>query len=98
MRPLIPKAVPMASTTATRTITTAIITIMAMTTIMAIITTITTMTTNMITDTGALSRLLAWSSPAYPVGAYTYSHGLETAVEEGAVRDVAALAAYVRTA
>ncbi|WP_367615815.1 urease accessory protein UreF [Plastoroseomonas hellenica] len=69
-----------------------------MTTIMAIITTITTMTTNMITETGALSRLLAWSSPAYPVGAYTYSHGLETAVEEGAVRDVAALAAYVRTA
>lgn len=69
-----------------------------MTTIMAIITTITTMTTDMITETGALSRLLAWSSPAYPVGAYTYSHGLETAVEEGAVRDVTALAAYVRTA
>lgn len=65
---------------------------------MTIITTITTMTTGMITSTEALSRLLAWSSPAYPVGAYTYSHGLETAVEEGAVRDAATLAAYVRTA
>lgn len=32
-----------------------------------------------------LCRLLAWLSPAYPVGAYTYSHGLETAVEEGLV-------------
>ena len=28
-----------------------------------------------------LYRLLAWLSPAYPVGAYTYSHGLEAAVE-----------------
>ena len=30
----------------------------------------------------ALYRLLAWMSPAYPVGAFSYSHGLETAVEE----------------
>ncbi|HEY4253470.1 MAG TPA: urease accessory UreF family protein [Roseomonas sp.] len=52
----------------------------------------------MITSTDALARLLAWSSPAYPVGAYTYSHGLETAVEEGAVRDAATLAGYVRAA
>ncbi|MCK8785031.1 urease accessory protein UreF [Roseomonas sp. NAR14] len=43
----------------------------------------------------ALYRLLAWLSPAYPVGAYTYSHGLETAVEDGAVRDRAGLVAYV---
>jgi urease accessory protein len=28
-----------------------------------------------------LYRLLAWLSPAYPVGAYTYSHGLEATVE-----------------
>jgi len=33
----------------------------------------------------ALYRLLAWLSPAYPVGAFSYSHGLETAVERGAV-------------
>ena len=36
-------------------------------------------------DSGALHRLLAWSSPAYPVGAYVYSHGLEYAVECGLV-------------
>jgi urease accessory protein len=32
---------------------------------------------------GQLQRLLAWLSPAFPIGAYTYSHGLETAVEAG---------------
>ena len=43
----------------------------------------------------ALVRLLAWASPAYPTGAFSYSHGLEWAVEEGSVRDVATLVAYV---
>lgn len=47
--------------------------------------------------TGALHRLLAWLSPAYPVGAYSYSHGLEMAVEEGRVTDRATLIAYVTT-
>ncbi|MBC9179898.1 urease accessory protein UreF [Roseomonas ludipueritiae] len=47
------------------------------------------------TDTAALARLLSWLSPAYPVGAYTYSHGLERAVEDGAVRDRATLVDYV---
>lgn len=46
-------------------------------------------------DAAALQRLLTWLSPAYPVGAYTYSHGLERAVEDGAVRDRATLAAYI---
>ena len=50
------------------------------------------------TTDAALYRLLAWLSPAYPVGAYTYSHALETAVEEARVRDRAGLLAYVRTA
>ena len=36
-------------------------------------------------------RLMAWLSPAYPVGAYAYSHGLEWAVEAGDVRDEASL-------
>jgi len=36
-------------------------------------------------DTTALLRLLAWMSPAYPIGAYTYSQGLEHAVEVGQV-------------
>jgi urease accessory protein len=38
-------------------------------------------------EPGAVYRLLAWLSPAYPVGAYTDSHGLEWAVEVDAVRD-----------
>lgn len=40
----------------------------------------------MITDT-ALLTLAQWLSPAYPVGAFSYSHGLEWAVEAGQVRD-----------
>ena len=32
-------------------------------------------------------RLLQLASPALPVGAYTYSQGLEWAVESGIVRD-----------
>ncbi len=35
----------------------------------------------------ALPRLLQLASPALPVGAYTYSQGLEWAVEAGVVRD-----------
>ena len=35
----------------------------------------------------ALLRLLTWLSPSFPVGAYSYSHGLEYAVEAGLVRD-----------
>ena len=37
----------------------------------------------------ALPRLLQLASPALPVGAYTYSQGLEWAVEAGLVRDQA---------
>lgn len=43
----------------------------------------------------ALHRLLAWNSPAYPVGAFTYSHGLETAVTDRRVETAAQLADYV---
>ncbi|MEX3017567.1 urease accessory protein UreF [Gymnodinialimonas hymeniacidonis] len=35
--------------------------------------------------------LTQWLSPAYPVGAFAYSHGLESVVEDGHVRDVCAL-------
>ena len=52
-----------------------------------------TMTTTTITD--GLYRLLAWTSPAYPTGAYSYSHGLEFAVEDGLVRDRASLVAWI---
>jgi urease accessory protein len=35
----------------------------------------------------ALLRLQNWFSPAFPIGAYSYSHGLEWAVEVGDVYD-----------
>jgi len=35
--------------------------------------------------TDGLMRLMTWLSPSFPVGAYTYSHGLEYAVEDGLV-------------
>lgn len=35
----------------------------------------------------ALLRLLSWLSPVSPVGSYSYSHGLEAAVEAGLVSD-----------
>ena len=39
--------------------------------------------------------LTTWFSPAYPVGAYSYSHGLEWAVEAGAVADGDGLHAWI---
>lgn len=39
----------------------------------------------------ALLRLLAWLSPAFPVGSFSYSHGLETAVHLDLVKDAASL-------
>ena len=45
------------------------------------------MTTIMPTRTATdLVRLLTWLSPAFPTGAYAYSHALEWAVEAGDVR------------
>ena len=36
-------------------------------------------------NTPDLYKLLSWLSPSFPVGAYTYSHGLEYAAEAGLV-------------
>jgi urease accessory protein len=47
-------------------------------------------------STEGLYRLLAWSSPAFPTGAFSYSHGLEAAVADGAVHDRATLEAWIR--
>ena len=58
--------------------------------------TITMMTVAMITE-AALYRLMTWLSPAYPVGGYSYSHGLEYAVEAALVRDAATLEDWVGT-
>lgn len=46
-------------------------------------------------DTAALQRLLAWLSPSFPVGAYSYSHGLEWAIEDGTVDSAATLEVWL---
>ncbi|WP_226381893.1 urease accessory protein UreF [Falsiroseomonas ponticola] len=71
-----------------------------MTTTMIITTTMSTGPTAITTgtDPAALARLLAWLSPAYPIGAFSYSHGLEMAVEDGAVTKREHLVAYVEAA
>jgi urease accessory protein len=43
----------------------------------------------------ALRKLLAWLSPAFPVGGFSYSHGLEWAIEDGTVTDAATLEAWI---
>ena len=42
-------------------------------------------------ETVDLLRLMTWLSPAFPVGAFSYSGGLEQAVADGDVRDAATL-------
>lgn len=39
--------------------------------------------------------LFVWLSPAFPVGGFAYSHGLEAAVEAGIVADAASLAGWI---
>jgi urease accessory protein len=43
----------------------------------------------------ALYRLMTWMSPAYPVGAFSYSAGLEWAVEAGDIRDACSLTGWL---
>jgi urease accessory protein len=42
-------------------------------------------------DAAALYRLMAWMSPAYPIGAFSYSAGIEWAVEAGDIADAKTL-------
>ncbi len=42
-------------------------------------------------EAGALYRLLTWLSPSFPVGAFSYSSGIEWAVEAGDVTDALSL-------
>ncbi|MDO9413329.1 MAG: urease accessory protein UreF [Pseudolabrys sp.] len=49
------------------------------------------MGTAIIMDDKALYRLMAWLSPAFPVGAFSYSSGIEWAIEAGDITDEAAL-------
>jgi len=46
-------------------------------------------------DHAALYRLMAWLSPAYPTGAFSYSHGIEYAVEAGLIDNRETLAQWI---
>ena len=46
-------------------------------------------------DARALYRLMTWLSPAYPIGAFSYSGGIEWAVEAGDIRDAASLQSWL---
>src|SRR5436853_5378718 len=47
-------------------------------------------------EPAALYRLMAWLSPAYPVGAFAYSGGIEWAVEAGDIKDADTLTDWLR--
>lgn len=42
-----------------------------------------------------LLTLVQWLSPAFPVGSYAYSQGLEQAITQGQVRDMASLTDWI---
>ena len=52
----------------------------------------TTVSQLMTTDVLTLSQLL---SPSFPVGAFAYAHGLETAINDGAINDATSLQAWL---
>jgi urease accessory protein len=46
-------------------------------------------------ETAALYRLMTWLSPAYPVGAFSYSSGIEWAIEAGDIGDPQTLRRWI---
>ncbi|MGY5775922.1 urease accessory protein UreF [Rhizobium sp. LEGMi135b] len=48
-------------------------------------------------DLQALLRLMAWLSPAFPVGSFAYSGGLERAVHDNLVRESIGLEGWIST-
>ena len=46
-------------------------------------------------NAGALLHLLQFASPALPIGGYSYSQGLETAIDAGVVTDAAGARAWI---
>ncbi|KRD69896.1 urease accessory protein UreF [Ensifer sp. ENS10] len=48
-------------------------------------------------DTQALLRLVTWMSPAFPVGAFSYSSGLEQAVHDRLITDAEELRSWLET-
>ncbi len=49
----------------------------------------------MSTEPRQLLLLLTWMSPAFPTGAFAYSHGLEWAIDTGTVHDAATLKDWI---
>jgi urease accessory protein len=49
----------------------------------------------MTTDAQQLQLLLAWMSPAFPIGGFAYSHGLEYAIDGRQVTDAATLRQWI---
>jgi urease accessory protein len=64
-------------------------------TITATATAMNTDTTIAQADDSALLPLMLWLSPAFPVGAFAYSHGLEWAAEAGDIVDARSLEAWL---
>ncbi|MEQ9347706.1 MAG: urease accessory protein UreF [Thalassospira sp.] len=50
---------------------------------------------DLILNPAGLMRLMTWLSPSFPVGAYSYSHGVEYAVEDGRVGSAETLINWV---
>jgi urease accessory protein len=46
-------------------------------------------------EAAALYRLMTWLSPSFPVGAFSYSSGIEWAVEAGDITDAASLRGWL---
>src|SRR5262245_22901372 len=46
-------------------------------------------------EAAALYRLMTWLSPSFPVGAFSYSGGIEWAVEAGDIADAASLRGWL---
>lgn len=47
---------------------------------------------------GTILTLTQWFSPAYPVGAFAYSHGMEWSIDSGAVTDTASAQDWITAA
>lgn len=45
----------------------------------------------------ALYRLMTWLTPSFPVGAFSYSHGLEWAIDQGGIRTPTQLGDWIGT-
>lgn len=45
----------------------------------------------------ALYRLMTWLTPSFPIGAFSYSHGLEWAIDRGTIRDATQLKGWIET-